>query len=166
MWDKRFQDSPGLFLWCAFENVKWDACAKHVCSFYYMNLHRFGSEIQLQLQTWANISQEQIALEYKQLTLKKTCLCTCRRWVYVQIPTQNKAYIISEAALVEKQKLDSHSVCTLSHMGAPTGPFPWKSRITPCFAMCSLFCPHILSWHDCGCQRRNSSLTHCQSEHH
>lgn len=102
----------------------------------------------------------------KQLTFKKTCLCTHRRWVYVQIPTQNKAYIISEAALVEKQKLDSHSVCTLSHMGAPTGPFPWKSRITPCFAMWSLFCPYILSWHDCGCQRRNSSLTHCQSEHH
>lgn len=71
MWDKWFQDSPGLFLWCGFENVKWAAFAKHACSCYYMDLHRVGREIQLQLQMWANISQEQIALEYKQLTFKK-----------------------------------------------------------------------------------------------
>lgn len=41
---------------------------------------------------------------------------TRRRRGCVQIPIQNKAYAISQTALVQMQKLDSHSVCTLTQM--------------------------------------------------
>lgn len=165
MWGIHFQDSFGLFLWYAFENVKWIAFAKHARSCYYTDLHRSGSEIQLQLQRHGQtFLKRKLHLNISNTLFKNLSQCTHRRWVYVQIPTQNKAYTISQTTLAQPQKLDSHSLCTLRWM-LLLATLPGRGELHPCFAVWCLFCPLILSWCDCGCQRSNSSLTHCKYEH-
>lgn len=59
---------------------------------------------------------------------------TRRRRGCVRIPVQNKAYAISQTALVQMQKPDPHT-------DAPTGHSPWMSRMTPMFCSMELVPP-------------------------